>query len=208
MWNYVLLFYLVRQHKCELFHALFSSLLSIAPVYLTMYVHSITFLVYQPFQLEGVMAVSVGVKTRSSEKIVLPVDADRTTVVLAQEPAPPHITHTHADCTPTQLDREPATPLLTPTPADSNPVPVDTAPSPPQSTQTRAVSKGTAVPKARGPPLRIPTQRLKEKKICSQVRFCSYGSYSFALALLYLLIPTNFKFEGCNWNSNGATGMF
>ena len=57
-----------------------------------MSVHSITFLVYHPFQLEGVMAVSVGVKTRSSEKIVLPVDADRTTVVLAQEPAPPHIT--------------------------------------------------------------------------------------------------------------------
>ena len=208
MWNYVLLFCLLRQHKCELFHALFSSLLSIAPVYLTMSVHSITFLVYQPFQLEGVMAVSVGVKTRSSEKIVLPVDGDRTTVVLAQEPAPPHITQTHADCTPTQLDREPATPLLTPTPADSNPVPVDTAPSPPQSTQTRAVSKGTAVPKARGPPLRIPTQRLKEKRIFSQVRFCSYGSYSFALAWLYLLIPTIFKFEGWNWNSNGATGMF
>ena len=106
---------LVRQHICELFHALFSSLLSISPVYLTMYVHSITFIVYQPFQLEGVMAVSVGVKTRSSEKIVLPVDGDRTTVVLAQEPAPPHITQTHADCTPTQLDREPGTPLLTPT---------------------------------------------------------------------------------------------
>ena len=31
------------------------------------------------------MAVSVGVKTRSLEKIVLPADADRTTVVLAQE---------------------------------------------------------------------------------------------------------------------------
>ena len=108
-----------------------------------MSVHSITFLVYQPFQLEEVMAVSVGVKTRSSEKIVLPVDADRTTAVLAQEPAPPHITHTHADCTPTQLDREPATPLLTPTPADRHLVPVDTAPSPPQSTQTRAVSKAT-----------------------------------------------------------------
>ena len=77
------------------------------------------------------MAVSVGVKTRSSENIVLPVDADRTTVVLAQEPAPPHITHTHADCTPSQLDREQATPLLTPTPVDRHPVPVDTAPSPP-----------------------------------------------------------------------------
>ena len=78
-----------------------------------MSVHSITFLVYQPFQLEGVMAVSVGVKTWSSEKIVIHVDADRTTVVLAQEPAPPHITQTLADCTPTQLDRERATPLLT-----------------------------------------------------------------------------------------------
>ena len=76
------------------------------------------------------MAVSVGLKTRSSEKIVLPIDADRTTVVLAQELAPPHITQTHADSTPTQLDREPATPLLTPTPADSNPVAVDTTPSP------------------------------------------------------------------------------
>ena len=139
---------LVRQHKCELFHALFYPALSIAPVYHTMYVHSITFLVYQPFQLEGVMAVSVGVKTRSLEKIMLPVDGDRTVVVLAQEPAPPHITQTHADCTPTQLDREPSTPLLTPTPANSNPVLVDTTPSPPQSTQTRAVSKGTAVPKA------------------------------------------------------------
>ena len=118
-----------------------------------MSVRSISFLVYQPFELEGVMAVSMGVKTWSSEKIVLPVDGDRTTVVLAQEAAPTHITQTHADCTPTQLDREPATPLLTPTPADRHPVPVDTAPSPPQSTQTRAVSKATAVPKARGPPL-------------------------------------------------------
>ena len=76
------------------------------------------------------MAVSVGVKTRSLEKIVLPVNADSTTVVLAQDPAPPHIPQTRADCTPTQLDRDPATPLLTPTPEDSNPVPVDTTPSP------------------------------------------------------------------------------
>ena len=106
---------LVRQHKCELFHALFYSPLSIAPVYHTMSVHSITFLVYQPFELERVMAVSKGVTTRSSEKIVLPVDADIATVVLAQEPARPHITQTLADCTPTQLDREPATPHLTPT---------------------------------------------------------------------------------------------
>ena len=94
------------------------------------------------------MAVSVGVKTRSSKKIMLPVDADRATIVLAQEPSPPHITQTHAGCTPTQLDREPATPLLTPTLADRHPVPVDTALSPPQSTQTRAVSKATAVPKS------------------------------------------------------------
>ena len=64
-----------------------------------MSVHSITFLVYLRFQLEGVMAVYVGVKTRSSENIMLPVDADRTTVVLAQEPAPTHIAQTHADCT-------------------------------------------------------------------------------------------------------------
>ena len=141
---------LVRQHKYELFHALFYSPLSIAPVYHTMDVHSITFLVYQPFELERVMAVFKGVTTWSSEKIVLPVDADRTTIVLAQERAPPHITQTLADCTPTQLDREPATPLLTPTPVDSNPVPLDTAPSPPLDT---AVSKGTALPKARGPPL-------------------------------------------------------
>ena len=47
------------------------------------------------------MAVSKGVTTRSSGKIVLPVDADRTTVVLAEGPDPPHITQTIADCTPT-----------------------------------------------------------------------------------------------------------
>ena len=189
---------LVRQHKYELFHALFYSPLSIAPVYHTMSILSITFLVYQPFELESVMAVSKGVTTRSSEKIVLPVDADRTTVVLAQGPDPPHITHIIADCTPTQLDREPATPLLTPTPADRHPVPVDTTPSPPQSTQTQAVSKATAVPKSRGPPLRTRSQRLKQKKNCSQVRFRSYGSYYFALASLYLLIPTTFEFEVYN----------
>ena len=73
MCNYVLLFCLLRQHKCELFHALFSSLLSSAPVYLTMYVHSITFLVYQPFKL--VMEKS-GVKTRSSEQTMLLAEAD------------------------------------------------------------------------------------------------------------------------------------
>ena len=81
---------LVRQHPYELFHALFYSPLSIAPVYHTMSILSITFLVYQSFELERVMAVSKGVTTRSSEKIVLLVDADRTTVVLAQGPDPPH----------------------------------------------------------------------------------------------------------------------
>ena len=151
--NYITLSCFHRRHVCELFHALFESPRSIAPVYHTRSVHSITFLVYQLFELERVMVVSKGVTTRSSEKIVLPVDADRTTAVLAQGPDPPHITQTLADCTPTQLDREPTTPLLTPNLADNNPVLVDTTPSPPQSTQTRAFSKGTVVPKARGPPL-------------------------------------------------------
>ena len=47
------------------------------------------------------MAVSKGAKTHSSQKTVLPIDADRTMVVLAQVPDPPHITQTLADCTPT-----------------------------------------------------------------------------------------------------------
>ena len=96
-----------------------------------MSVRSISFLVYQPFELEGVMAVSKGAKTRSSQKRVLPVDADRTMVVLAHKLAPPHIIETLPDCTLTPLGREPATTHLTPTPADSNLVPVDTSPSPP-----------------------------------------------------------------------------
>ena len=96
-----MLYCLVRQHKYELFHVLFYSSLSIAHVYHIMYILSITFLVYQPFELESVMVVSKGVTTQSSEKIVLPVDGDRTTIVLAQEPAPPHITQTLVDCTPT-----------------------------------------------------------------------------------------------------------
>ena len=128
--------------SCPLF-----STLSIAYVSHTMSVHSTMFPVYQPFELERVMAVSSGVKTWSSEKIVLPVDADSTPVVHAQELALPHITQTLADCTPTAMDREPASPNLTPTPADSNPVPIDTTPSPPQSSQTRAVSKEAPVPK-------------------------------------------------------------
>ena len=126
-----------------------------------MYVYSTMIPVYQPFELERVMLVSSGLKTRSSNKIVLPLGGDSTPVVHAQEPALPHITQTLADCTPTAMDREPASPNLTPTPADSNPVPIDTAPSPPHSTQTREVSKATAVPKARGPALRTPSQCLK-----------------------------------------------
>ena len=179
--------------SCPLF-----STLSIASVSHTMSVHSTMFHVYQLFELERVMPVSSGLKTRSSNKIVLPLGGDSTPVVHAREPALPHITKTLTDCTPTAMDREPASPNLTPTPADSNPVPVDTTLSPPQSTQTRAVSKATTVPKARGRPLRTPSQGLKQKKNCSQVRFRSYGSYYFALASLYLLIPTNFRFEGCN----------
>ena len=98
-----------------------------------MYVHSTTFPVYQPFELERVMAISSGVKTQSSNKIVLPLGGDSTQVVNAREPVVPHITQTLADCNPTAMDREPTSPNLTPTPADSDPVPVDTAPSPPQS---------------------------------------------------------------------------
>ena len=113
-----------------------------------MSVRSISFLVYQPFELEGVMAVSKGEKIRSSQKTVLPIDADRTMVVLAHELATPHIIETLPDCTHIPLDREPATTHLTPTPADSNPLLVDTAPCPPLSTPTRAICKATAVPKA------------------------------------------------------------
>src|SRR3989337_3122295 len=141
------------------------------------------------------MAVSKGSKTRSSQKTVLPVYADRTMVVLAHELAPPHIIETLPNCTLTPLNREPATPHLTPTLADSNPLLVDTAPCPPQSTPTQAVCKATTVPKARRPPQRTQTPYLKQKSNCSQVRFRSYGPYSFVVASLYLLIPTNFEFE-------------
>ena len=120
---------LVRQHKYELFHALFYSTLSIAPIYHTMYIHSTMFPVYQPFELERVMLVSSGIKTRSSNKTVLPLGGDSTPVVHAREAALPHITQTLADCTPTAMDREPASPNLTPTPADSNPVLVVSHPS-------------------------------------------------------------------------------
>ena len=105
--------------------------LSIASVSHTMSVHSTMFPFYQPFELERVMPVSSGLKTRSSNKIVLPLGGDSTPVVHAREPALPHITLTLADCTPTAMDREPASPYLTPTLADSNPVPIDTTPPPP-----------------------------------------------------------------------------
>ena len=112
--------------SCPLF-----STLSIASISHTMSVHSTMFPVYQPFELERVMLVSSGVKTRSSNKTMLPLGGDSTPVVHAREPALPHITQTLADCTPTSMVRELASPNLTPTPPDSNPVPVDTAPSPP-----------------------------------------------------------------------------
>ena len=109
-----MLSFLVKQYICELFHALFF------PHYLlhvshTMSVHSTMFPVYRPFELERVMPVSSGIKTRSSNKTVLPIGGDSTPVVHAQEPALPHITQTLADCTPTAMDREPASPTLTPT---------------------------------------------------------------------------------------------
>ena len=93
--------------SCPLF-----STLSIAYVSHTMSVHSTMFPVYQPFELERVMPVSSGLKTRSSNKTMLPLGGDRTPVVHAQEPALPHITQTLADCTPTAMDREPASPNL------------------------------------------------------------------------------------------------
>ena len=200
MWNYVMLSVLVKQYTCQLFHALFFPhyLLHLSLIQ-CMYIQ-LCFLFISHLNWSGWW------QYLAEEKHGL--GGDSTPVVHAREPALPHITQTLTDCTPAAMDREPASPSLTPIPADSNPVLVDTTPSPPQSTQTRAVSKATTVPKARGPPLRTPSQRLKQKKNCSQVRFRSYGSYYFALASLYLLIPTNFKFEGCNWNSNGATGMF
>ena len=132
------------------------STISIASVSHTRYVHSTTFLVYRAFELEWVMVVSSGVKTRSSNKTVMPLGGDSTPVVHAREPALPHINQTLA-YTPTAMDREPASPNLTPTPADSNPAPVDTTPSPPQSSQTRAVSKTAPVPKAPVLPRRTPT---------------------------------------------------
>ena len=138
--------------SCPLF-----STLSIAFVSHTMSVHSTIFPVYQPFELERVMAVSSGVKTQSSNNTMLPLGGDSAPVVHAREPTLPHITQTLADCIPPMMDRGLASPNLTPTLADSNPVLVDTTPSPPQRSQTRAVSKAALVPKAPVLPRRAPT---------------------------------------------------
>ena len=80
-------------------YPLFSTL-SIASISHTMSVHSTMFPVYQPFELERVMPVSSRLKTRSSNKTVLPLGGDSTLVVHAREPALPHITQTLADFTP------------------------------------------------------------------------------------------------------------
>ena len=112
--------------SCPLFSTIFNAFVSH-----TRSIHSTTFPSYQPFELEQAMVVSSRVKTRSSNKTVLPLGGDSTPVVLAPEPALPHITQTLADFTPIAMDTEPASPNLTPTPADSNPVHVDTSPYPP-----------------------------------------------------------------------------
>ena len=73
--------------SCPLFFPL-----SVASVSHTMSVHSTMFPVYQPFELERVMPVSSGLKTRSSIKTVLPLGGDSTPVVHARQLAIPHIT--------------------------------------------------------------------------------------------------------------------
>ena len=69
--NYAMPCCLVKHHICELYHAIlflyFSLHLS------TMFVYSTALLMHQPFEL--VMEKS-GVKRRSSEQTVLPVEAD------------------------------------------------------------------------------------------------------------------------------------
>ena len=70
--------------------------ISIASPSHKMSVYSTMFPVYQPFELERVMAVSSRVKTWFSNEIVLPLGGDSTPVVHAQEPALPHIMQTLA----------------------------------------------------------------------------------------------------------------
>jgi hypothetical protein len=69
--NYAMPCCLARHHMCELYHAI----LFLYNVFhlSTMFVYSTTLPVHQPF--ESVMEKS-GVKTRSSEQSVLPVNAD------------------------------------------------------------------------------------------------------------------------------------
>ena len=98
---YAMLSSLDRHHICEImscypfylnnihvnyFMPSFSTL-SIASVAHTMSVHSTMFSVYQLFELEQVMPASSGLKTRSSNKTVLPLGGDSTPVVHAREPA-------------------------------------------------------------------------------------------------------------------------
>ena len=69
--NYAMPSCLARHHICELYHAIlfFHYVFHLS----TMFVHSTTLPVHQPF--ESVMEKS-GVKTRSSEQTMLPVEAD------------------------------------------------------------------------------------------------------------------------------------
>ena len=177
--------------SCPLF-----STLSIASVSHTMFVHSAMLPVYQPFELERVMPVSSGVKTRSSNKIVLPLGGDSNPVVHAREPALPHITQTLADFTPTAMDREPASPNLTPTPADSNPVQVDTTPSPPKSSQTRAFSKESLVPKVSVLPRRTPTPPVSTPIYVegAQPAIHSLASIAFDVVKSYVRIFPSWKY--------------
>ena len=186
--------------SCPLF-----STLSIASVSHTMSVHSTMFPVYQPFELERVMPVSSGIKTRYSNKTVLPLGRDSTPVVHAWEPALPHITQTLADCTPTALDREPASPNLTPTPADSNPVPIDTAPSPPQSSQTRAVSKVAPVPKGPVLPRRTPTPPISTPIHVEEAQPAnrSLASIAFDVVKSYVRIFPSWKYFFWPWRLQG-----
>ena len=172
------------------------STLSIAFVSHTMSVHSTMFPVYQTFELERVMAVSSGVKTRSSNKTVLRLGGDSTPVVHAQEPALPHITQTLTDYTPTAMDREPASHNLTPTPADSNPVLVDISPSPPHSSQTRAVSKASPVPKALVVPQQTPTPPVSTPIPVEEAQPASrsLASIAFDVVKSYLCIFPSWKY--------------
>ena len=142
------------------------------------------------------MAVSSGVKTRSSNKIVLPLGGDSTPVVHAREPTLPHITQNLADFTPTAMEREPTSPNLTPNQADSNRVPVDTAPSPSQRSQTRAVSKAAPVPKAPVLPRRTPTPPVSTPVPVEEAQptIHSLASIAFDVVKSYVCIFPSWKY--------------